>query len=284
MSVLRPERNASGSEPAPLRGRRGGGPRLDRDEWTILFDIHMRHRDGATKDRAHDIEHAVGILSQIASRRGQARSGAQLRSIAGLSRRMTELRALDRGNAVNTPREAREIWLRYRADPEGCSRAAAVIMRREEGLDAPTSHGEGQPRSHGPLPSFGSYSLVRSDSETQVYLMELMADARWASVAHTDRGPIFKLGRTNDTGRRRLELNQGFPPNLGLEWQLIQAFECPDARTAHSLEQNILDQCEAAGHCLGREFLSIDRATIQRMLAQNAEHMMGKSGCADSLD
>jgi hypothetical protein len=249
--------------------RRGGGPRLDRDEWIVLLDIHLTNREGATEQRARSIDLAVEVLSKIASRRGRARLDARLRSHHGLHRRLTELRALDRGNAINTPREALEVWLRYRHDPEGCAEAAATIIRRErvDHVVAVDGH-EAMPRSHGPVPSFGSFDSVRDDGCTQIYLMELVAQPPFAAMARTQRGPIFKIGRTNEPVRRRLELNQGFPPGIGLEWRLVGTLECPDARVAHAVEQAALDRCEAGGHCIGREFVSLSLAKATQIMAE----------------
>lgn len=259
------------SDPGSVRpdSRRGGGPRLDRDEWIVLLDIHLTHRGGPTAQRARSVDLAVEVLSKIASRRGRARLDARLRSHHGLHRRLTEFRALDRGNAIHTPREAREVWLRYRDDPEECAKAAAAIIRREGGDQVVAVDGhEAVPRSRGPVPSFGSFDTVRDDGGTQVYLMELIAKPPFAAMARTVKGPIFKIGRTNEPSRRMFELNQGFPPGIGLAWRLVCSLECPDAQAAHAVEQATLDLCEAEGHCIGREFISLSSVNATQIMVE----------------
>ncbi|MGX1786504.1 GIY-YIG nuclease family protein [Bosea sp. NPDC055332] len=269
--------------------RRGGGPRLSADEWTVLLDIHLRSRSGTTAARTSDIDRAVDTLAKIASRVGQARAGAQLRSRNGLLRRMTVLRALDRGEFANAPREAREIWQRFQSDSVACARAAAMINHREDigpnlgstAIAAPIT------RSHGPVPVFGSFSVTRDDGANHVYLMEFVADRPIAAVIASSDRAVLKLGRTNDLERRRAELNQGFPPGIGLEWRLLALVTCASAAAAHALEQSLLDRLEAKGACLGREFLLINRDNARAMFAHFAaaqpRDSLGSSYALDQL-
>ncbi|WP_449256028.1 GIY-YIG nuclease family protein [Bosea sp. (in: a-proteobacteria)] len=125
-------------------------------------------------------------------------------------------------------------------------------------------------RSHGPVPVFGSFSVARDDGANHVYLMEFVADRPIAAVVASSDRAVLKLGRTNDLERRRAELNQGFPPGIGLEWRLLALVTCANAAAAHILEQSLLDRFEAEGACFGREFLLINRDNARAMFAHFA--------------
>ena len=56
-------------------------------------------------------------LGTVAAQRGAARRGTRLRSPAGLRRRLTVLRALERGEGARAPVEAAAAWARYSNDP-----------------------------------------------------------------------------------------------------------------------------------------------------------------------
>ena len=258
--------------------RRGGGPRLERDEWVILLDIHLRHAGKTGRDRNRDMDQAVQVLSRIASRRGQARPGAVLRSRHGLLRRLTVLRALASGATAGTPHEAQAVWNAYGHDPSACAREAAAIAARELAWTAsPFVSMDTVPRSHGPGPSFGSFEMMRDDGAAHVYLMELVADARWVELVNGASGRIIKLGRSNDIDRRCSELNDGFPPTIGLTWRVADTVTCEKAGTAHAIEQAMLDICEARGFCLGREFLSLAPDTARNLLREVAAQHVSSS-------
>jgi hypothetical protein len=245
---------------SPGGSRRGGGPRLSAEEWIVLLDIHLRHRSVPGGSTAA-IEEVVGLLASLASRRGKARHGAQLRSRHGLLRRMTVLRALERGRYEGQPIEAVETWKRFAKDPAGCGDAAREIRQRAGALlagAAPRDQGPAR-RSHGPAPSFGQFTSDREDGGCHVYLMELVGPYRALMNAIDDHEGIFKLGRTNALDRRTSELNQAFPPGLGLAWRPVASIDCDDGAIAHALEQRLLDRLEADGRSLGGEFVRLGR-------------------------
>lgn len=108
---------------------RGGGARLDAAEWGALINFFLQYRETT------DVEYDVALrrlseqLAKQAAVRGTPRQGTQLRSPAGLKRRITVLRALERGDGRGTPIEARAAWALRGAEWE----AHAPATRRPPG-------------------------------------------------------------------------------------------------------------------------------------------------------
>lgn len=86
---------------------RGGGPWLNTAEWALLLDIYPRNRGKAIGSAHPELRAASELLPLRVSKRGQASVGTVLRSPHGLARRITVLRALDRGDLIRGPRHGR---------------------------------------------------------------------------------------------------------------------------------------------------------------------------------
>jgi len=106
---------------------RGGGPRLDAADWTVLLDIYLRHRGEPIGENHPELVAASELLSLRASERGRPRPGANLRSTHGLARRLTVLRAIERGDEGDAPREALGVWRRFAKNPVACEAEAQRI-------------------------------------------------------------------------------------------------------------------------------------------------------------
>lgn len=260
--------SSQGSTPSP-GSRRGGGPRLDAADWIVLLDIYLRHRGRPIGTSHPDVQYASRLLSSRAEARGRAREGAVLRSGHGLVRRLTVLRALDRGHTAGAPVEARRAWERFSASPANCAAAAASIARSfdhsSDDLSLP------QP-SRGPIPFTGQYLVDQCDGLTKVYVMELAGPSITkideAAAASPDR--YMKIGRSNDVRRRESELNEGFPPGLGLRWRCIFTRQFATGAEAHAVEQTILSRLAEFGKTIGGEFAKLAPREITALVEEES--------------
>ncbi len=112
---------------AALRPHRGGGPRLDGEEWILLLDIFHRHGSRANAGLDSELTRASALLAARAAGRSGVRSGVQVRSVEGLRRRLVELQMLSRGASSRAPKAAQQAWDRYGQDLVNCRRAALEI-------------------------------------------------------------------------------------------------------------------------------------------------------------
>ncbi|MGZ9016003.1 MAG: GIY-YIG nuclease family protein [Allosphingosinicella sp.] len=247
--------------------RRGGGPRLDSDEWAVLLDIYLRNRGTPVGVSHPELRDASKHLSLRAQERGRAREGAVLRSSHGLARRLTVLRAIERGDAARAPREARLTWDRFAKDPEACAAAAAAIR-----LGLPEAEGERNRPSRGPAPFVGQYMVEQVDGAANVYVMALGGSL----VTGRGRGagkPYLKIGRSMDSRRREDELNQAFPPGLGLRWKCLFTRTFSSGQAAHEVEQSVLTALAGRGACIGGEFLRCTPSEVSRLIRAEARRL-----------
>jgi hypothetical protein len=365
---------------AASRPHRGGGPRLDGEEWILLLDIFHRHGSHANAGLDAELAHASALLAARAAGRSGVRTGVQVRSVEGLRRRLVELQMLSRGVRSRAPKAAQQVWERYGQDPVSCKRAALEIgagagrgsrynpdWTREETLlalaaylrirpafasreseaisdlsaqlrrygiqrgvsatatfrnidgvarkvdkfraaeaDLPPSRVKGalleyqlwrefieRPTmllaearalaqriaqddldiivagtpSRGPAPFFGITETSRSDGPMDLYLFLLCGPVeRLYPAFDPARTGIFKIGRSNDIGRRLEELNLGFPPGCGLFWHAYDRRSHASGREAHAAEQKLLTHLAGLGRTLGGEFVMIDLAGASNVL------------------
>jgi len=217
----------------------GGGPKLRMAEWVAL--IHLQQTLG---DDRHALNAALARASERleaeAGKTGRPRRGTRLRSPAGLARRLTVVRALAAGRLEGLPVEAIAAWNLFASAPEDAHSAATELLGNNPVVVKLESARIPAP-SRGPQPSFGTVISEREDSATAVYVMELAGRAA-ANLEGAADGLVFiKVGRSADTGRRRDELNWGFPPGCGLEWRLAAQRHFQSGDAAHAFEQSILD-------------------------------------------
>lgn len=175
VSSWRPRRaatKASGSMSArSRRGVRGGGPRLDVDEWTLLMHCYLVN--GAVPlppDHAHILAISP-TLSRLAIQRGTSRRGQTLRSAPGLSRRIGVLRSLARGEAKAAPKAARHVYELYANEPVACASRAASLLDTWDASDAKAQILIAPAR--GPHPSDGVFQSERTFDPMAVYLFVL---------------------------------------------------------------------------------------------------------------
>jgi len=258
--------------------RRGGGPRLDSDEWAVLLDIYLRHR-GAPLGVTHpELQAASRHLSLRARGKGRAREGAELRSAHGLARRLTVLRAIERGDTVGAPREAVLTWQRYGADPQGCADFVASFgwWRSNEPVGSPRP-------SRGPTPFAGQYVVEQHEGAATVYVM-MLRGALLARKKNYLLKPFVKIGRSSDPVRREGELNFAFPPGLGLSWVCIFQQSFPSGDMAHEAEQSVLAGLADLGLCIGGEFVRCSPEEVVRAVKSETKRLERKSLPATACD
>jgi hypothetical protein len=233
----------------------GGGPALDFAEWLALVQLH-RSAGGAVLGPGHPaVVAASPVLAQLAGARGSARRGAQLRSPDGLARRLAVVRRMERGDTSRIPREASAAWRRFADDPAGAEELATAILRGEvgDGPQGAVEEGGGPSLSRGPVPFAGTVSVERVGGPEAIYLM-VLEGALPPAAAQEPKLRYVKIGRSQDTARREQELNQGFPPGLGISWRVRHEIRLPSGEHAHRLEQAALGAIATRGMSIGAEF------------------------------
>ncbi|APZ97617.1 hypothetical protein BWQ93_03285 [Sphingopyxis sp. QXT-31] len=149
------------------------------------------------------------------------------------------------------PRPHHDAWRAFLDDPGSLLQRADVIAR--EGLGSGGSAVSDSMVSRGPVPFEGTLVSTRvADDAHHLYLLMLC-------VAGT-KPKWFKLGISRDVPRRICELNEGFPPKMGMRWRLIAAQRFADGWLAHRAEQQLLSRIAAEGLSAGGEFLELDFA------------------------
>lgn len=117
----------------------------------------------------------------------------------------------------------------------------------------------------GPKPTGGRREFSVSDGPCSVYLMvlhgvpETMFSDRAAGVC------TIKVGMSNDTERRRSELNFGFPPTLPFEWHLVASREYGSFDEAFAAETRLLEHLREAELAVGGEFAIVGPEEIERV-------------------
>jgi len=249
----------------------------------------------------HDVGRCLGIV-EIEPRPIMDHEGA---SPAGY-RQKVEKFGTDRWKFAVPIRKAwfvgREVKARYVA-PETCSssnaRAVATSYRQLNAKEAATACGLplrkaelwGQPDwiadpselttettaereyRRGPAPNFGTFTTVRTDGDTCLYLMVLEGpiDAMFPRHLPAASGrAVVKVGRSNDPKARCEQLNSGFPPHAGVQWKLsgVQRFDSADE--AHAAEGAALEDLKKAGMSLGKEFGLVAEKDLLTYLARYA--------------
>lgn len=238
--------------------RRGGGPRLTADEWIILLDIFLRNGRKALSPEHPDVVQVAPLLTSLASKHGRAREGAMLRSPAGIARRLGVFRRLSLDDMRAIPAEALTIWQSMHDSPALAAKSAVDIVERENYAPAVTLEIGGAKPSRGPPPFSGSLMVERSGASTIVYAMLLEASPAERIRISSSGLPFMKFGICSDLTRREAELNQAFPPGIGLSWRRHWHCSLPDADHAYNIEQAILDALAVRGVAIGGEFCRME--------------------------
>lgn len=236
---------------------RVGSPPLDEDEWILLLDLYMRRKPNSIS--VSDPE--LAALSTLLSRRakGESRSSSQWRSPAGLRARTSVFRVLDPDiETIDSKRTAMsdQVWERF-------SKAPGELAKRAERLRAKLQYDKASDRSgdnfaiasvapsRGPSPWSGSYSAERLDGDRWVYLMVLGAHG---ACIEPPEPAFIKIGRSGNVEQRARDLNSGFPPGLGLRWEVVHVAQYGSEEMAASVEQAILLSLRDGGLTIGGEF------------------------------
>lgn len=246
---------------------RGGGPRLDIDEWTLLTHIFLSNGSVSLGANHPDIQAISPILTRLAAKRGASRKGQTLRSSAGLARRIGMLRRLAWGEAATVPIAARAAYELYADNPVACASRAAELLDRW-GMRNPVGRAVVAP-ARGPKPFDGLFEVDRTLGPISVYLFVL--DGPGSVVLPDPANPalrFIKIGITSDLARRTAELNQAFPPGLDLVWCLVHHLEDLDPAHAYAIEQALLRTLFEIGATIGGEFAAIDPETARSLLEE----------------
>jgi hypothetical protein len=129
--------------------------------------------------------------------------------------------------------------------------------------------------SRGIQPTFGKRESNYADGEAFVYLMELRGDL----AAFLGRKPfellgktLIKVGYSNDTERRRSELNFGFPPAAHCSWHLrVRSQPYLSSVDAEKDEDQLKAQFELSASSLGGEFFLCDERLVDSIFSRVAK-------------
>ncbi|WP_349312734.1 GIY-YIG nuclease family protein [Brevundimonas subvibrioides] len=148
------------------------------------------------------------------------------------------------------------VWARFSDDPDGLAAETASIQARwQEGTTGsfkPTATNDFIEPSRGPSAWAGSYHVARVDGDRWVYLLVL---AEEGGSLEPPGKVFFKIGRSGDLDRRRSELNWGFPPGFGFQWQIVDSILFGTEGGAAETERSVLAGFAQAGLCVGGEFV-----------------------------
>lgn len=110
----------------------------------------------------------------------------------------------------------------------------------------------------GPRPTDGRREFVVSDGPCSVYLMVLSGLSDGVLVKWGSKAVAIKVGLSNDLERRRAELNFGFPPVIGIEWQIVAAREYGSFGEAFEAETRLLEYVRLNELGVGGEFAVVE--------------------------
>lgn len=119
--------------------------------------------------------------------------------------------------------------------------------------------------------SFGERNATYEDGPTCMYLALFDGDG-FALLGQAkpqfDKSVLVKIGVSNDTSRRALELNAGFPPASIGKWTMKLFSEPYDGRqAAEAAEQSFKDKADKQLQSLGGEFFRGDWTAAQLLFA-----------------
>jgi hypothetical protein len=140
-----------------------------------------------------------------------------------------------------------------------------IEYRLEGAAGSASSPSASKRRSSGPPPCIGIFEAERPDSQTTLYMMQLVG----TGLSRRRVGPdaIVKVGRSNDVQRRVKQLNYGLLPIADIAWQVVVAKAYPTAMLAHQAEQALLDQLEDQGRIISHEFASLPDSNFVQLIA-----------------
>jgi len=121
--------------------------------------------------------------------------------------------------------------------------------------------------SRGLPPSFGTRESEYTDGEAYLYMH--LFDGEVAAFLGRDRNALrgkilVKVGYSNDTARRCVELNAGFPPGAVSQWKaLLTSRAFPSATDAKAAEDALKADCAGRCESLGGEFFLGDRTQLE---------------------
>ncbi|MBB4087450.1 GIY-YIG nuclease family protein [Sphingomonas carotinifaciens] len=251
-----------------MAASRDRNPAWSRDETILLLDLYLRHP--SAEARHPEVAALSATLRDLASETGTPRPET-FRNPVGIAMKLRNLAQQDpafqqsgraglgHGNRLNA-----EIWRLLANDPVAL---AAEVKRVRHDIATQIEGPGGRTPSRGPVPTFGSFGVARSDGETQVYVLTLNGFRSWLASRHdVPHGfDILKVGISNDVERRLGELNAGLPAVLDLRWRKYWSIVLPVASDAYMIEQAVLSSVEERGWSGGGEFVI---APAEQLVAQ----------------
>lgn len=252
---------------APLKN-----PPWTRDETILLLDLYLRRPASSAADS--DVQALSRLLNvspsaptpRLATYRNAAGVAMKLRNLANQdpSFLVTGRRGLRGGGAMDAT-----VWKQFAHD-----RAALDIEVTRIRAEWGAATGAGEPNapgwqpSRGPAPLFGSVTQTRVDGDTAVYLMILTGPVEAILPRHPAKAgwAVLKVGRSNDVGRRCIELNAGLPPAAVLRWDQLESRIFSSAELADREERRLLNLAASEGWSLGNEFVFAHVETLRREL------------------
>lgn len=246
-------------------------PIWSRDETILLLDLYLRVGRAGPEHVA--VQSVSDTLRRLAAQSGRL-VGVTYRNAEGVAMKLKamaqqdpDFRATGR-KGLRAVRIDATVWRQLAGGPTGL---AAEVRRVVSGLapastDPPSSQSRAlrAARSRGPTPSFGAFVAERFDSECVVYVLRF--EGPIAALFPPGRVPqdwiVAKLGRTNDVGRRIVELGAGFPPGAELGWSVLETITLATAGAAQRVEQALLTLAEDRGWTLGGEFVVAPEAAL----------------------
>lgn len=117
----------------------------------------------------------------------------------------------------------------------------------------------------GPPPFVGEATVVRSDGETEVYLMRLEGPVG-AMVDLPEGHHVIKIGMSSNVHARLAQLNLGFPPGSKVKWNVTRTLRFPNGADAFSVEGQCLEELRRAGFWTGGEFAIVPSDVFERLL------------------
>ena len=117
----------------------------------------------------------------------------------------------------------------------------------------------------GPPPAVGESTVVRTDGETEVYLMQLEGPAG-AIVDLPSGHHVIKVGMSSDVNARVNQLNSGFPPGSKVRWEVVRTRKLQNGVDAFAAEGQCLEELRRKGFWTGGEFAVMPTSELEQLL------------------
>lgn len=237
---------------------RGRNLNWSRDETILLLDLYLRHPSAEAR---HPVVAALSATLRDLDRATGAPRPENFRNPVGIAMKLRNLAQQDpvfqrcgraglgHGNRLNA-----EVWDLLANDSVALAAEVQRVRRRVEGS---IDEKDRSAPSRGPVPSFGSFNVLRADGKTEIYVMILQGSRRWLPEGSpvADGHDILKVGFSNDVDRRLGELNAGLPVVLDLRWRRYWSVPVAAGSAAHMVEQAVLRRVEERGWSGSGEFV-----------------------------